>query len=60
MSAFDGHTFEAKLGFLGEALSFDGVWAGARFEGILEYVIQHNSFGNAIIAHAALTVPFNY
>jgi hypothetical protein len=60
MSAFDGHTFEAKLGFLGEALSFEGLWAGARFEGILEYVIQHNSFGNAIIAHAALTVPFNY
>jgi hypothetical protein len=60
MSAFDGHTFEAKLGFLGEALSFDGLWAGARFEGILEYVIQHNSFGNAIIAHAALTVPFSY
>jgi len=60
MSPFDGHTFEAKLGFLGEALSLGGTWAGARFEGILEYVIQHNRFGNAIIAHAALTVPIDY
>ena len=27
---------------------------------ILEYVVQHNRFGNAVIAQAALTVPFDY
>ena len=60
MSAFDSHTFEGKVGVLGDAINLDGTWAGARFEGILEYVIQHNRFGNAIIAHVALTVPFDY
>ena len=60
LDAFTGHTFEAKLGILGEAFEMGGRWAGARFEGILQYVLQHNRFGNAIIAHVALTVPFAY
>lgn len=60
LSDFTGHTFEAKLGVLGEAFELGGRWAGARFEGILEYVIQHNRFGNAVIAHVALTLPFDY
>jgi hypothetical protein len=60
LDAFTGHLFQAKLGILGEAFGMDGRWAGARFEGILEYVRQHNRFGNAIIAHVALTVPFEY
>jgi len=60
MSAFDGHIIEAKLGVLGESFDLQGRWAGARLEGILEYVIQHNRFGNAVVAHAALTVPFEY
>ncbi len=60
MSAFDGHIMEAKLGILGEAFDLDGRWAGARFEGILEYIIQHNRFGNAVEAHVALTLPFDY
>jgi hypothetical protein len=60
LSSFTGHTFEAKLGILGETFGMSGRWAGARFEGILEYVVQHNRFGNAIIAHVALTVPFEY
>ncbi|HEV7555968.1 MAG TPA: DUF3570 domain-containing protein [Kofleriaceae bacterium] len=60
MSAFDSHTFEGKVGVLGDAINLDGMWAGARFEAILDYVIQHNRFGNAIIAHVALTVPFDY
>jgi hypothetical protein len=60
MSAFDGHILEAKLGVLGEAFELDGKWAGARFEGVLEYIIQHNRFGNAVVAHVALTVPFDY
>ena len=60
MSAFDGHLMEAKLGILGEAFGLDGNWGRARFEGILEYIIQHNRFGNAGVAHVALTVPFDY
>jgi hypothetical protein len=60
MSAFDGHVMEAKLGIFGEAFDLHGRWAGARFEGILEYIIQHNRFGNAVEAHVALTLPFSY
>jgi hypothetical protein len=60
LSDFTGHTLEAKLGMLGEAFDLRGRWAGARIEGILEYVVQHNRFGNAAIAHVALTIPFAY
>jgi uncharacterized protein DUF3570 len=60
MSAFDGHILEAKLGVMGEEFELTGKWAGARFEGVLEYIIQHNRFGNAVVAHVALTVPFDY
>jgi hypothetical protein len=60
LSDFTGHTLEAKLGVLGEAFELGGRWAGARFEGILEYALQHNRFGNAVIAHVALTLPFDY
>jgi hypothetical protein len=60
MTAFDGHLMEAKLGMLGETFGLTGRWADARFEGILEYIIQHNRFGNAVVAHVSLTVPFEY
>jgi hypothetical protein len=60
MAAFDGHIMQAKLGIFGEAFGLDGRWAGARFEGIMEYVIQHNQFGNAVVAHVALTLPISY
>ena len=60
MTAFDGHILQAKLGVFGEAFDLDGRWAGARFEGIMEYVIQHNRFGNAVVAHVALTLPLSY
>jgi hypothetical protein len=60
MEPFDGHLMEAKLAFLGETFGLEGRWAGARFEGIIEYIIQNNSFGNAVVAHAAFTLPFEY
>ncbi len=60
MTAYDGHILEAKLGVLGQAFELDGLWAKARFEGILSYIVQHNRFGNAVEAHVALSVPFSY
>jgi len=60
LSKFTSHTVETKLGMLGDALGLPGRWAGARLEAILQYVIQNNRFGNAIIAHASLTIPFEY
>lgn len=60
LSRFSTHTLEAKLGVLGEVFGLRSRWAGARFEAILQYVVQHNRFGNAIVAHAALTVPLEH
>jgi hypothetical protein len=60
MSAYDGHVMEAKLGVYGQEFDLSGRWAGARFEGIIEYIIQHNRFGDAVVAHVALTVPLEY
>ncbi|HEY0250397.1 MAG TPA: DUF3570 domain-containing protein [Kofleriaceae bacterium] len=60
MSGYDGYTMEAKLGILGEEFGLSGTWAAARFEGIIEYIIQHNAFGDAVVAHVALTLPFSY
>lgn len=60
LDSFTGHTVEAKLGILGEAFGMKQRWSGARFEGILSYILQHPRFGNAITAQLALTVPFDY
>ena len=60
LSTFTGHTFEGKIGVRGEQFQLPGLWAGARFEGMFEYDIQHNRFGNAVVAHVALTLPFRY
>lgn len=60
MTAYDGHILEAKLGVLGNAFELDGTWGRARFEGILEYIVQHNRFGNAVEAHVAVSVPLDY
>jgi uncharacterized protein DUF3570 len=60
LSSFTGYTLEAKLGVLGEAFPLRGRWAGARFEGMLDYTAQHNRFGNAVVAHVAVTIPFEY
>ncbi len=58
LSAFTTNTMEAKLAVHGETFGLAGRWGAARFEGVLQYVVQANRFGNAAIAHVALTVPF--
>lgn len=60
LTKFDGHTFEAKLGILGETFGLEDQWSEARLEGIIQYIIQNNQFGNAVVAHVALTIPFTY
>jgi hypothetical protein len=60
LSKFTSHTIEAKLGLLGEVFELPDRWASARFETILQYVVQNNRFGNAVVAHAALTIPYTY
>ncbi len=60
LSTMTTHTIEAKLGILGSAFELEGKWGVARFEGVLQYVVQYNRFGNAIVAHVGVTVPFDY
>jgi hypothetical protein len=60
LSSFTNHTIEAKLGILGHVFDMPEKWAGIRLEAILQYLIQNNRFGNAVVAHAALTIPFAY
>jgi hypothetical protein len=60
LSSFRTHTVEAKVGMLGETFGLSGRWAPVRFEAILMYIAQDNRFGNAFVAHAAVTVPFEY
>jgi len=60
LSKFDSETLSAKFDVAGQAFGLHGRWARARGEVIIEYVVQHNRFGNAGIAHVALTVPFDY
>ncbi len=60
LSKFDGETLEAKLGIYGEQFGLGGAWGRTRFEGLLEYEVQNNRFGNAVIAHVSLTYPFSY
>ncbi|HTJ45432.1 MAG TPA: DUF3570 domain-containing protein [Kofleriaceae bacterium] len=59
LSPFDGETITARFAVLGRAFGFEGNWGDARAEVIVEYVVQHNRFGNAGIGHVALTVPFS-
>jgi hypothetical protein len=60
MEPYDGHLMEAKLAVLGDLFGLEGRLGGTRVEGIIEYIIQHNRFGNAVVAHVAITVPFEY
>ncbi len=60
LSAFDSHTLAAHLEVVGEALGFEGRIGELRGQIVIEYVAQNNRFGNALVTHAALTVPFAY
>nr|HEX4312660.1 DUF3570 domain-containing protein [Kofleriaceae bacterium] len=60
MSAFTGETIQAKLGVYGREFGGHGMWGDARFEGVLEYIVQHNAFGNAVEAQIAVALPFSY
>jgi len=60
LSSTSTHTVEAKLGLLGSAFELEGKWGKTRFEAVLQYVIQYNRFGNAIVAHVGLVVPLDY
>ncbi|MBP9085726.1 MAG: DUF3570 domain-containing protein [Kofleriaceae bacterium] len=58
LSRFTTKTLEAKLAVHGDTFGIEGRWGAARLEGMLQYVVQDNRFGNAAIAHLAVTVPF--
>jgi Protein of unknown function (DUF3570) len=60
LSKFTGETITARFAVLGRAFGLDGNWGETRAEVVVEYVVQHNRFGNAGIAHVGLTVPFSY
>jgi hypothetical protein len=60
LSEFTTHTIGIKVGVLGEVFGLEGDLEGARGELLVEYIDQNNRFGNAITAHAALTLPFTY
>ena len=54
------HDLAAKLVVTGATLGLEGRWEALRGEAMIEYYVQSAAFGNAIIAHAALTIPFEY
>ncbi|HVK78707.1 MAG TPA: DUF3570 domain-containing protein [Kofleriaceae bacterium] len=60
LSRFDSHTLGARFAIAGAALGFGGLLGAMTGELVIEYVAQDNAFGNAGIAHAALTIPFGY
>jgi hypothetical protein len=60
LSAFDSHTLGAQLEMRGDVIGFTGLLGETRGQLVLEYVDQNNRFGNALVAHASLTVPISY
>lgn len=60
LSNFQSQTLGVKLGVYGKELGLEGRLEEARGEIVLEYVAQDTRFGNAVIAHAALALPFEY
>ena len=60
LSAFDSHLIGARFELTGGALNVVGALEQARIELVGEYVVQHNTFGNAVVSYAALVLPFEY
>jgi hypothetical protein len=60
LSTFWSHTIGITFGATGHVFGLGGILEEARAEVIFEYVAQGNRFGNAVIAHAAMSVPFEY
>ena len=60
LSQFDNHSVAMKFVVTGATFGFEDQLEQVQGELIIEYNVQHNAFGNAGIAHAALTIPFEY
>lgn len=61
LAAITTHMMTAKLAVMGATFGWEDRWADVRMEVILEYYLQDDRyFGNAGIAHAAVTIPFTY
>jgi len=60
LSTFDAHTITMKFAVTGATFGFADRLGSVIGELLVEYNIVHNDFGNAGVAHAALTIPFEY
>lgn len=60
LSSFTSHTMGAQLEVAGEALGLTDRLGATRAQIVIEYIVQSTAFGNAVVAHAALTVPIEY
>lgn len=58
LSSFNTHTFGLELESALAHAGFIGLLGDARLELVLEYVVQRNRLGNAVVVHTALAVPF--
>ena len=60
LSAFDSHLVGGRVEVTGGAFGLGGRFEQTRAELVGEYVVQHNSFGNALVSYVALVVPLEY
>ncbi len=60
LSEFTTHTLGIKLDSALRHLGIRGPVGDARIDVVLEYIVQNNRFGNALVVQSALTVPLNY
>ncbi|WP_428267213.1 DUF3570 domain-containing protein [Haliangium sp.] len=60
LSDFHSHTVGVELQSALAHLGVSGNLAQARIELVIEYVVQRNRLGNAVVAQTALAVPFEY
>lgn len=60
LSRFTTHTIGMEIETALWRMGITGAMRDARVDLVIEYVIQNNRFGNAILAQTALTVPLAY